>query len=375
MIMAIVFAVSCNVSGDTSSYKLITDEGDFVTVGGENIVELGATFDVTKLKVETQLYAGNQYSGSVITNVTPDMVTGDYSTDTVGRKDITVTISGETLKFTFYVKYGVKFMVGDELVSQQYLSEGEKPKIPDIAYMTPAGMRFVGWSPAVPDVISDNITFVAEYAESIAPPSLKTVNATYGQKLSELTLPKNDQGEWKFVDSGDTAVGNVGNNEFDVEFVTDEVGVAPIKGTVTVKVAKAKIEFTDIVTTFIYDGTKKYPTYTAPDGVNVLQMGDKEANVGTYDFTLLVSSDNYEGLYIGQYTITKAEATVTLPDYSYTFDEIRYFYPSEYTVSGVPEELLGAITLSKPDIGGEGEYRISVAYENTANVNCTASFG
>ena len=375
VIMTIVFAASCELQLSTQTYKINSSECGFITIGGENIVELGTEFDVTKIKIEREPLS-TVGSEIVTIPVTENMVSGDYSTDTVGEKKIVITAVGETFELTFHVKYGVKFMVSDEVVSQQYLEEGEKPEIPDVEYLAPAGTHFAGWSPAVPAVISENMVFTAQYAKDITPPSLKTVNAIYGQTLSELTLPKNSQGEWKFVDDADTFVGNVGSNEFDVEFVPKEEGAATISGVVTVKVSKAKIQFKDLVVEFIYDGTAKYPTYTVPDGVTVMEMGDRGVEAGTYDFTLSVSSNNYDGYYFGQYVITKAKTTVTLPDYELTFDQVKSFKPSEYTVTeGFDKALLGDVTLVKPNISGAGEYQITVEYTNVNNVTASVLGG
>ena len=374
LIMTIVFAASCEFEMSTPTYKLNTSECGFVTVAGEKIVELGTEIDLTKIKIEREPLAGN--SDIVTIPVTEDMISGDYSTDTVGEKKIIITAVGETFEIAFEVKYGVKFVAGDEVVSQQYLAEGEKPEIPDVAYLAPAGTHFAGWDPEIPASITQNTVFTAQYAKDITPPSLKTLNATYGQTLSELTLPKNAQGEWRFVDDGDTAVGNVGNNEFDVEFVPKEAGADTISGTVTVKVAKAKIQFEDLVVEFTYDGTAKYPTYTVPDGVAVMEMGDRGVDAGTYEFTLRVSSNNYDGYYFGQYVITKAKTTVTLPDYELTFDQVKTFKPSEYSVTeGFDKALLGDVTLVKPNVSGAGEYQITVEYTNVSNVTATVTGG
>ena len=376
MIMTIIFGVSCQVRGGTSDYDLITEELGFVKIDGKNVIELGTELDITKLKLENKLSSGGNYTGNITSNVTPDMVTGDYSTDTVGERKIFITVGEEELELVFYVRYGVKFMVGDEVVSQQYLSEDEAPEIPDVEYLAPKGQYFVGWSPEVPEVISDNSVFTATFADEIKPPSLKTLSATYGQTLSELTLPSNKQGAWKFVDDGKTTVGDVGRNEFDVEFLPNAGGAAIESATVTIKVSKAMIQFDDLATEFVYDGTRKYPTYTVPDGVKVVEMGDRGTEVGSYDFTLLVNSDNYDGFHVGQYTISKATTTITLPDYIKSFDEVKFFDPSEYTVAeGFDKALLGEITLSKPNIGGAGEYQIAVDYDNTKNVSVTVVGG
>ena len=375
MIMAIAFTVSCNAESDILDYGLITEECGFVTVGEENVIELGTELDITALQIETVFGIGGQSFYTAYRDVTESMITGDYSTDTVGERNIVISFDEGDIEFTFYVRYGVKFMVGDEVVSQQYLDDGESPKLPSVSDKAPEGMHFAGWSPAIPAEIGDNMVFRAEFAANETAPALEELSAAYGQTLSTLTLPANSYGSWRFVDDGETAVGNVGKNEFSVVFVTSADGEELERATVTVNVSKAKLDFDDIVTSFVYDGSAKYPTYTVPDGVAVMQMGERETNVGTYDFTLLVNSDNYEGIYIGEYTISKASAEIVLGDYELDFEEANDFYPTEYEVRGVSAELLGDVTLVKPYINGAGEYQITVAYDNTENVDVTVING
>ncbi len=344
---------------------LALDRGSF-----EPTVEYGAAVDLSEL---TLVYGEGE--DEVRIPVTPDMVSGDLSTDTVGRKNLLIRYEGRLVRFSFDVKYSATFMAGDTVIGTVYVGEGEAPLPPSPEDYAPSGMEFVGWSPALPTELADNAVFTAQFAPSTAVPTLSDLSASYGQTLGELTLPSSAVGAWQFVDTSDTPVGEIGTHSFAVRFMPSDPAAVPLDGTVTVTVGKARIEFADLADRFVYDGTEKFPTYTVPEGVTVIELGTKETDAGRYDFTLLVNDPHYEGVYTGSYTIEKAVATVTLPDYELSFDEARTFVPTTYTVTGLDEALLGKVTVLKPTVTGSGAYSLSVMIEKAANVDVTVAGG
>ncbi len=337
--------------------------------GFDPVVEYGATVDFGTLYL---VYGEGE--DRVRIPVTEDMIDGDTSTDTVGRKNILVRYEGRLLRFSFDVKYCATFVMGDT-VEKIYVGEDEVLTPPSPDAHAPLGMEFVGWSPAVPTELSDNATFTAQYAPSTEPPALQDLSASFGQTLGDLTLPSTAVGAWQFVSAPETSVGAIGQHSFAVRFIPSDPLALPIDGSVTVTVGKAKILFDDLVDRFVYDGGEKFPTYTVPEGVTVITLGERGIDAGRYEFTLLVDDDCYEGFYTGSYTIEKAAVTITLPDYALTFDEAKTFVPVTYTVSGLDEALLGKVTVLKPAITGGGSYPLSATVENAANIEVTVSGG
>ncbi len=338
--------------------------------GFDPVVEYGRAVDFGSLYL---VYGEGE--DQVRIPVTDDMIDGDFSTDTVGRKNILIRYEGRLLRFSFDVKYCATFMAGDTVIEKVYVGEGEAPVPPSPDGHAPLGMEFAGWTPTVPTELTDNATFAAQYAPSTEVPTLQDLSASYGQTLGDLALPSSAVGAWVFVDAPETSVGELGAHSFAVRFMPSDPLAQPIDGEVTVNVGKATISFGDLVDSFVYDGTEKFPTYTVPEGITVIALGERATNVGRYDFTLLIDDENYEGTYTGSYTVTKATATVELPDYSLTFDEAKTFVPVTYTVSGLDEALLGKVTVLKPPITGGGSYRLSAMIENAANIDITVSGG
>lgn len=335
----------------------------------ETSVQIGDELDLlSKIKV---VIVDNKTSERKEVSVTPDMVTGDFSADTAGIKTITIKYNEQEIEYSFTVKYTVKFEANGDIIDTQKILSLDELEFPNGTIYTKQGMKFVGWTPNVPEKIEDNMVFVAQYIPDIT----SEYKVTYGQKLEDIQLPTNSFGKWIFVDDLSTLVGNVGTKEFNVKFISNLSGAEEILSKVKVIVSKAKLEFKDLKLEFTYDGTAKFPTYMLDINLPVIEMGEKGINVGTYDFTLIASSDCYDAAYIGQYTIKKAQATITIPDYEFNYDQVKTFNPAEYLVSGADEDLLGEITLSKPSITGQGEYSIEVEIENIDNIELTVNGG
>lgn len=125
--------------------------------------------------------------------------------------------------------------------------------------------------------------------------TIPTYSATYGDKLSTLTVPSSSTGDWKWKDITDTTtVGDAGNREHTLVFTPDdETNYASREVTVTVTVAKATIS-----TPTAKNPTNVYANVTHTSGLTDTELYTVLDNggitVGTYTATLtLTDSANY----------------------------------------------------------------------------------
>ena len=283
--------------------------------------------------------------------VDESMVVSCDSTSSVGEKTLVLTYDKEVFTVNFVVMYEIQFISNNEVIDLQYIykaSEIVKPEDPKLT-----GYEFKGWNPQIPNVINDNMTFEATFSdtpESI--PNLGVYEATYGDTLESIKLPSNQYGSWVFVNELTTKVGNVGTNTFEVEFRPTNSELKVIKDTVEIVVAKKRLEFRNVVTTFDYDGKEHLPTYELEvEGLNVVTMGTPGVEVGTYFVMYVIQDDNYEGQWQGNYTIAAKEITVSfnLTEESEKLGSNDAYYiinlgealpEINYTVNGVDADLL-----------------------------------
>lgn len=296
-----------------------------------------------------------------VIEVNQSMISSCDSTNSIGEKSMTVNYDGETFIVNFVVKYRVDFMVDEEYIDTQYVlkaSEISKPKDP-----IKSGYEFVNWSPTIPDVINDNICIEAIFSDVPTEiPNLGKINATYGDTLGKFNLPSNDSGQWKFVDSLTSTVGNVGTNKFAVEFIPTNKELNVIKDYIYIEVSKKNLNFNILETEFIYDGKEKFPSYSLPvDGLVVNYKGQKGTEIGSYFYAYEIVDDNYEGTATGFYNIKEGNITVTVFDYVINLGDSL---PTiEYCVEGADKELL-KIQIVYPKVNHAGEYDIDVIIGN-----------
>ena len=295
--------------------------------------------------------------------VEESMVVSCDSTNSVGEKTLVLTYDKEVFTINFVVMYEIQFISNNEVIDLQYVFKAGEIVTPEDPKMS--GYEFKSWNPQIPNVINDNMTFEAEFRdvpESI--PNLGLISnisggingssrpIQYGDTLENIELPSNEYGKWVFVDDATTVVGTAGTHTFDVEFIPTNTELKRIKDTVDIVVAKKKLEFQNVVTTFDYDGEEHLPTYELEvEGLNVVTIGTPGIEVGTYFVMYVIQDDNYEGQWQGNYTIASKEITISFDlteeseklgsiDAHYVIDLGQTLPEIKYTVNGVDADLL-----------------------------------
>ena len=183
---------SCGGS-DPVTYEL--DSANF-----NSTVVFGSTMDYSGLVIEGS-------DGSDIA-VTAAMVSG-ATTDSVGAKSFTVTYEDlkETVNYT--VKYEVKFVVAGETKDTQLVVEADEIEVPE-AYVS-----YV-WTPAIPETITGNMTFVGTEREpEEIPVSLGDASdfiVTVGSAANPLAVTVPTGTNWKVTTSNDNVSVVEGNN-------------------------------------------------------------------------------------------------------------------------------------------------------------------
>ncbi len=362
-IILVIFFVGCSRDESEVTYSL--DKSEFNAV-----VEYNSSFSLDGLNILAQ------YSETTeVIPVTESMLVGTPDTSSVGTKQITIDFIGRIFVLSYEVKYKVEFVSQGETISTQYVLGIDDLQIPAPTY---GDYIFEGWLPQIPSDIIDNSTFTALFADgtsNVTVPTLRTLNATYGDTLGGIELPSNVYGEWRFVGADSDTVGNVGTNALDVEFVLKANGEVYKQDSVSIKVAKRELEFKDMTLSFVYDGEEHFPTYAldADVKVNVIE-GKPETEAGNYSFALWIDDKNYSGEYEGSFEITKPKVTITINSYEIVFGES--IPDVEYTVTGADESLLG-LELVLPEfanlVAGQ-TYEITAECSNT-NFDVTVNPG
>ena len=326
--------------------------------------------DVPVLEVNQKV----DYSGIIITEtingkteqikITEDMIVSCDDTSTPGKKHIVIKHKHEEFTIEFYVMYRVKFTVDGEIISSQLIDDMSKLVIPDDPYKY--GHEFTGWSPEIPEMITNNVSFEATFRNQPKEiPLLSNFEATYGDTLDKFTLPSNEYGSWVFVDELSTSVGDVGENTFQVKFIPTNAEFKEILGEIKINVSKKKLEFKNLETSFEYDGKEHMPLYELDvEGLNVIYLGEKPVDVGTYTFMFRINEKNYEGSISGTFEIVKpSNITIKVNDieieYGADLPEITY------TVIGIANPELLEIEVVEPKFNNIGTYPLTVKVLNS----------
>ena len=313
------------------------------------------------------------YSGIIITEkingrtehikVTEEMIVSCDDTSTPGKKHLVIRHKHEEITIEFYVMFRVEFIVDGEVVSSQLIDDMAKLEIP-----TPVktGHEFVGWSPEVPEVITGNSTFEAIFRDQPKEiPLLSNLNAVYGDKLDKFTLPSNEYGRWVFVDDVTSSVGNVGENTFQVKFVPTNTELKEIQGEVKINVSKKKLEFKNLITSFIYDGEPHKPLYELDvEGLKIEYIGNEQIDVGTYNYMYIIDDENYEGSISGTFEIVKpSNITISVNDIIMNYGDV--LPEITYSVKGIEDATILGIEIIVPNYKNVG------IYENALSVKVT----
>ena len=347
-----MMAACGNKTGDDgASYQLNLSNFDGITTYGEPM-------DLSRITLTRTDMDGTT------TEIPIDlsMVTSHVDTTKIGGKLLKFNYAGQSFHVPVVVMYKVQFEVDGEVFKTFHLlniADMEEVVAPE-----KPGYVFEGWSTDIPDVLTDNMTFTARYTPEI--PAISEVEATYGDSLKGIKLPYTVVGAWQFDDAEGT-VGDAGKKIFPVSFVAYETGEVLATDTVTVNVEKKEITFSEIVDSFIYNGTRQLPTYKTDASVNVIFYEDAGANytdAGTYNYYFEVDDPNYKGTLVGTYEIKPAQVTVKINSYTILSNEAL---PTvEYEVSGFDNlELIGLSITNPEDVAaGVGVYTLTATATN-----------
>ena len=358
-----VFALNaCNkkTGDDGATYELNLSNYDGIAVYGEPM-------DLSRITL-------TRTEGDLVTEIPVDtsMITTHVDTTKVGAKLLKLNYAGNNFQVPVIVKYKVQFRVdGTEIQTFYVLNAAE---LEEVTVAQKPGYVFSGWSEEIPEIITDNMTFDAVYTPEI--PVVSDVLATYGDALSGIQLPATAVGAWQF-DNAEGTVGDAGNNQFPISFISYETGEALATGTVTVHVAKKEVTFFDVVDSFTYNGLMQLPTYQTDVPVNVIFYEDAEANytdAGVYAYYFEVDEPNYKGTLVGTYEIKPAYVTVQIGSYTILADEELPVV--EYQVLGFENVALLGLSITNPEevVTGVGVYTLT-ATTNNKNVVLTVEEG
>ena len=214
-------------------------------------------------------------------------------------------------------------------------------------------------------------TVVINVVKQDAPelPELPVIEAVYGDLLADIVLPSFDIGAWQFENVEGT-VGNAGENTFVVQFVDAQTAEVLEARTITVRVAKKTVSFSNVVESFSYNGEVQIPTFQtdAPelDAAHIQFNGSDAFNytdAGTYNYSFVIVDDNYEGTLEGTYQIQPIVITITLKLEKDSISVGQEIPALTYEVLGAdgmsPEELASFISIVEPKIDGIGEYTVT----------------
>lgn len=345
---------------DSTLYELNDDAFDSTVVYGESV-------NLAGLKIL-------ENKNGEITEIPVDasMITLPVDTSRVGATEMKVKYEGHEFSVPVSVKFRVTLKADGEIFKTLYVMTAAE--LASISAPEKAGYLFDGWNPEIPATLTGNLTLEANYVG--AAPALNDVFATYGDKLGDIMLPSSAAGKWVFA-TPDITVGSVGKREAAVQFVLNSTGEILKTDVVNITVGKRTVNFTDVKTSFTYNGTKQIPTYAADADVEVIfleESGSNYTDVGSYSYYFEVDDPNYEGTLEGTYEITKANVTVKIN--SYTIIASEQLPKIAYEVIGFENEAILGISVTNPadTVNGPGVYTITATAANP-NVSLTVENG
>lgn len=179
-------------------------------------------------------------------------------------------------------------------------------------YLSNAGKYEITISQAAnSDYTANSITvsvYIIEYVSAL--------NATYGDKLTNIVLPQSSYGTWSWEDSN-TDINDPKTNSYNAIFtLNDNASLTTFK--LKVNINKRTISLENLSDSYTYDGELKTVTYTPGnimfnDEVNITgNVSNTEA--GRYPYNLSLIDDRYEldKSYIGNLVISQANLEIRL---------------------------------------------------------------
>ena len=161
---------------------------------------------------------------------------------------------------------------------------------------------------------------------------------------------------------------NAGTYEFTLSPVSDNY-FGSKTGTLTIEKATASIAFSDVSTT--YNGNPQSPNITLTPGsetfeTTILYNGetDEPVNAGSYEVTVTVSNENYEGSNRKTYTINKAPVNIQVLQDTYTYNGNPFRPGTQTTPTGIPVTVTYDNSGSNPVNAGTYPFTVSSSDNN-----------
>lgn len=347
---------SCNTNrnDDDATYKLNLDSFDGIVAYGESI-------DLSLIKITK---TENGESTDIPVDVS--MVTTHVDTTRVGITILKLNYAGEMFVVPITVMYRIEFVANGEVFQTIYTMNSSELK--EITAPEKEGYTFLGWSAEIPDIIFENMTLTAIYEANI--PELSPIDATYGDKLADITLPTAAAGAWRFDDAEGT-VGDAGKRTHNVSFIENGTNAVLKTAKLTVNVAKRQVAI-DVFADFTYNGNRQEPIYTVEvEGLTVYAWLDDDKNytdAGEYNYHFEINDPNYAGEAKGTYEIKKAVVTIKIEDKEiFTNDAIPNMEYEFFGLEGISKEELAEViglTIIYPESVKVGEYQITAVASN-----------
>lgn len=342
-------------SADDSIFKIEKTYNDFLEADDGKLTVNGigkATLTITVS--ETQNYKGAELVYDVIvspvtissTDIRLDQDAYEYTGSQI-KPEFSVVVNGVTLTAgtDYTVSYGDNLSAGKEAGTVTVTGTGDYTGI---------------------------VTAVFEITKAENPAELPdAVEAVYGQKLEDLTLP--DGWAWKEPSS---YVGNAGEQSHEVVLAETD-NYKEKTGNVTVQVARKDLTEAMVTLAYeetVYDGTKKEPAVTVTDGELAAETDYTTAyrenqNAGTATVTV-TGQNNYQGQVEKQFTIQKAtiqetdvviegkyiyDGTQQTPEPVVTVGEVTLLKDTDYTVT-YGENVNAGSEAGSLTVTGQGNY-------------------
>lgn len=361
MIKRIIIALTIFTAGFFTSYIIIENASRKVYLE-ENTVDNQVVFTETIDYTEIKIINKTAFSKKEI-SVTEDMIVTNIDTRISGTQTLVIEYGGKKFEVEVEVRFKVEFVVDGDVIDTQLVLSKQDIIMP--ANPVKEGFNFLYWS-GIPETLMSNIKVEAVFGSNdYSVPALKNINAEYGDCLNSITLPSNEYGSWVFVDNVDTPVGAPGTNSFDVKFVPNDSVHSIIYKTVKIDVSKKKIDFINVVDTFIYDGKEHKPEYELSLDVNVSvdYYGNVNSAVSSSDYVLQIVDDFYEGIYYGTLKINKCPIQINVQSYEIFYGEA---VPTiQWQVTGLPTgQDVGVSLVPLGNTLNAGEYELNVTIDN-----------
>ena len=207
--------------------------------------------------------------------------------------------------------------------------------------------------------------------------NIDTFTATFGDALSDLTLPISTLGTWTWADGEEASVGAAGTNTFVAIFTATNPNYNNASVEVIVNVAAKSIVGAEVTlkNTLTYNGTEQDQevasvslagfagiTYDVSGDVKVINAVDENGNVIIYSITV-TGTGNYEGSVTITYTvarkaITADDVTLTNTALVYTGGDLGQY--ANVSIAGIEGNITFDVTGDTTVVNAGTNYSITV---------------